>query len=96
MVHNLRTHHGKKVREWLVKHKDRIEVFYLPPYSSELNPDEYFNHVLKRNVHSKFNSRTKADIRHKAQSFVRSLQYNTDRVKAFFNHRKLGFLNCNI
>ena len=45
ILDNLRTHHGKKVQEWLSKHKERIEVFYLPPYSPELNPDEYFDSI---------------------------------------------------
>ena len=30
-------HHGK---EWGEKHKEEIEVFYLPPYVPEYNPDE--------------------------------------------------------
>ena len=64
ILDNLRVHHGKKVRAWLEKHKDSIEVFYLPPYSPELNPDEYFNHALKLDVHSGISPRTEKDIRH--------------------------------
>ena len=30
---NLLVHHSKIVQEWLEKHKDRIEVFYLTPYA---------------------------------------------------------------
>ncbi|EHQ52478.1 transposase [Ectothiorhodospira sp. PHS-1] len=41
ILDNLRVHHAYKVRDWLSDHKDEIEVFYLPPYSPELNPDEY-------------------------------------------------------
>jgi transposase len=26
---------------WLEKNKDKIEVFFLPPYSPELNPGEH-------------------------------------------------------
>jgi transposase len=96
ILDNLRVHHGKKVKAWLAKHKDRIEVFYLPPYSPELNPDEYFNHALKREVHSGLNPRNKADIRHKAQSFVRRLQHNAEKVNVFFKHHKLLYLNCDV
>jgi transposase len=96
ILDNLRTHHGKIVQAWLTKHKDRIELFYLPSYSPELNPDEYFNHALKLDVHSGISPRTKEDIRHKAQSFVRRLQHNSDKVKAFFNHPKVAYQNCNI
>ena len=31
ILDNLRVHHGKIVAEWLNKHKDKIEVFFLPP-----------------------------------------------------------------
>lgn len=42
IVDNLRVHHSKIVKEWNEKHKEEIELFYLPPYSPELNPDENF------------------------------------------------------
>ncbi|MDY6910967.1 MAG: transposase [Chloroflexota bacterium] len=40
---NLRVHHGKVVKEWIESHQDEIELFFLPSYSPELNPDEYLN-----------------------------------------------------
>ena len=43
ILDNLRVHHCAPVKEWLEKHKAMIEVFYLPAYSPELNPDEYLN-----------------------------------------------------
>lgn len=49
---NLRVHHSELVKKWLDKHKDKIEVFYLPSYSPELNPNEYLNNSLKGRAHS--------------------------------------------
>lgn len=40
-------HKSKKVKEWLRHHLDRIEIFYLPGYCPELNPDELLNHDVK-------------------------------------------------
>ena len=40
IVDNLRVHHSELVHEWLEQHPEQIEVFYLPSYSPELNPDE--------------------------------------------------------
>jgi len=56
---NLRVHHAKVVKAWLEENKHRIEVFYLPAYSPELNPDEYLNCDLKAGVHSGLPSRSK-------------------------------------
>ena len=41
-----RVHTSKQVPAWTEAHKDRIELFFLPPYSPELNPDEYVNRKL--------------------------------------------------
>jgi transposase len=50
ILDNLRVHHSKKVSEWLGRHKDEIEVFFLPPYAPEYNPDELLNSDLKRGI----------------------------------------------
>ena len=91
IVDNLRVHHGKIVAEWLKKHKDEIEVFFLPPYAPESNPTEYLNHALKQDVHSGDLPKTKKDIKHKIHSFMRGLKYRRDRVKAFFLHKRLVY-----
>jgi transposase len=43
ILDNLNVHKSRDVRLWLDAHRQQIEVFYLPPYSPELNPDEYLN-----------------------------------------------------
>jgi len=52
ILDNLRVHHNKKVTAWLEKHKKEIEVFFLPSYSPEFNPDEYLNGDLKGRIKS--------------------------------------------
>jgi transposase len=47
ILDKLRVHHSKPVKEWLAVNKHAIEVFYLPSYSPELNPDEMANADLK-------------------------------------------------
>jgi len=91
ILDNLRVHHGKIVNAWLADHKDQIELFYLPPYAPESNPDEYLNHALKRDVHSGDLPRTKKDIHHKIQSFMRRLQHNKSKVVAFFQAKPLNY-----
>ena len=92
ILDNLRVHHGKLVAEWLRKNKDRIEVFFLPPYSPELNPDEYLNHALKIDVHSGKHPRAKNDLTHKIHSFMRKLQHDKKRVCSFFRNDNLSYL----
>jgi transposase len=91
ILDNLKVHHGKKVKAWIEKHKDRIELFFLPPYAPEYNPDEYLNHALKRDVHSGLKPRTKAGLRSKSESFLRGLQHDSRKVKAFFKHKSVVY-----
>jgi transposase len=52
ILDNLKVHHSKLAASWLEHRKDKIEVFFLPPYAPGYNPDEYLNHALKISVHS--------------------------------------------
>lgn len=40
---NHSAHKSREVKEWLDKNKDKMEIFYLPRYSPDLNPDELVN-----------------------------------------------------
>jgi len=62
ILDNLRVHQGKEVKEWLELNKKMIEVFYLPSYSPELNPDEYLNGDLKQRVRSGIPGRSEKDL----------------------------------
>ena len=53
IIDNLRVHKSKLVKQWVQAHKDRIKLFFLPPYSPELNPDEYVNRALKTDIRSR-------------------------------------------
>ena len=92
ILDNLKVHHGKLAAAWLEKHKDKIEVFFLPPYAPEYNPDEYLNHALKISVHSGHLPYTTEDISHKIQSFIRKLQHYPSLVSRLFLHPTLSYL----
>ena len=58
IVDNLRVHHAKAVQDWLARHKVEIEIFYLPAYAPEHNPDEYLNNDLKQTIKNKPRAKT--------------------------------------
>lgn len=91
ILDNLRAHHSKKVTNWLSDKKEKIEVFYLPPYSPEYNPDEYLNGDLKRNIGVKAQARSVDDIEKSTRSFMKKLQLNRVHVKSYFKHKQ-GFI----
>ena len=93
ILDNRKVHHGKIVDAWLEKRKEKIEVFFLPPYAPEYNPDEYLNHALKISVHSGQLPYTTQDISRKMQSFMRKLQHHPLAVSNFFLHPSLSYLS---
>ena len=91
VVDNLRTHHSKPVKEWLDAHKDEIEVFYLPSYSPELNPDEYLNCDMKAAVHSGLPSRNEKELKTKVVTHMRKLQKLPKRITKYFKHPRINY-----
>jgi transposase len=91
ILDNLKVHHSKLVEEWLVEHGKKIEVFFLPAYSPELNPDEYLNCDLKAGVHSGAPARDKEGLKKKVVSHMRKLQKLPGRVASYFKHPKIQY-----
>jgi transposase len=86
ILDNLRVHHSKPVKQWLARHIDEIEVFYLPSYSPELNPDEMANADLKQAVTKLAPARTKLQLVKATARHLRSVQRQPERIKKYFEH----------
>jgi transposase len=82
----LKVHEAAAVDDWVTKHTDQIELFYLPRYSPELNPDEYLNNDLKGGVNATGLPENKADLRSRIQAFMRRLLHLPEHVRNFFQH----------
>jgi transposase len=91
IIDNLKCHHAKIVTAWLEKHKSEIEVFYLPPYCPEYNPDEYLNGNLKRELADKGFSENEDQIEAKARSIMKTFQNNTVHIKNFFQAKSVKY-----
>ena len=50
ILDNLRAHHSKLMTAWVAERADQIELFYLPSYSPQLNPEERLNADLKQEM----------------------------------------------
>jgi transposase len=70
ILDNLGVHHSKPVKAWLAEHVEQMEVFYLPSYSPELNPDERLNAGLKHALGSRVALRTKAKLKLATENHV--------------------------
>ena len=92
ILDNLKVHHRQIVKEWLGKRENEIEVFYLPSYAPEYNPDEYLNGNLKRDIASKEHAHTIDKMESNARSFMERMESDSEHVKSFFRHKKLNYI----
>jgi transposase len=54
VLDNVRYHHAKLLKKWLLKNK-KLEIVYLPPYSPELNPiEKAWWYMRKKITHNRF------------------------------------------
>jgi transposase len=84
VLDNLRVHHAKKVTSWLAERKDKIEVFFLPPYAPEYNPDELLNSDLKRGISKRPSPRSDKELEHNVRSHLKTVQLRPDKIQGFF------------
>ena len=78
-------HKTKKLNEWLAENSNRIEVFFLPPYSPELNPQEYVNQDVKTNVIGKKRPINKDQMRSNVEDFMTKRKNDKRQVQKYFH-----------
>jgi len=77
-------HKTLKVQQFVEKQDGKLKLFFLPPYSPELNPDELVwndvkNHGLSRHLVDSLD-----DLKNKVLARLHSLQKQTEKVASFF------------
>lgn len=91
IVDNLRVHKAKAVNGWLAERLDKIELFYLPPYSPELNPDEYLNNTVKGRLRNQPAASNHSELRSQLAKVMRSTQKNPALIRSLFNHPAVAY-----
>ncbi len=91
ILDNLKVHHSKLVKQWVEKNINKIELFFLPSYSPEINPDEYLNNDLKSGIGLKQSPKNEKQMKTNVKSHMVFLQKNPHRVARFFHHKSIKY-----
>ena len=91
IVDHLSVHEAAAVDQWLVDKADRIEVFYLPKYAPERNPDEYLNCDVKANINTDGLPKDREGLRGKLHRFMQRLGKLPARVASYFQHKYIAY-----
>jgi transposase len=101
LIHNVTTkiflvldghpvHRSSQVKKFVQSTKEKLRLFYLPPYSPELNPDELvWNNVKSKIGRSSINGPD--DFQEKVRFYLKSLQRNPDKICGFFREPNLRY-----
>lgn len=83
-------HKATKVKRWADEHTGRIELFFLPGYSPDLNPDELVNQDTKQAMR-KHRPRDQQELVDQVRGHLRSRQKTPDVVKRFFDEEHVRY-----
>lgn len=89
IVDNHKVHHAKKVQSWLEKNKGKIELFFLPAYSPELNPDELLNQDVKSNAVGRKRAHTLSELKQNLTRYLFGTQKSPHIVRAYFQKKEV-------
>jgi transposase len=84
-------HRSKKVKQWVACHGDEIQLFRLPGYSPELNPDELLNHDVKSNALGRKRPHDQEEMIDDVRSYLRSTQRRPNTVKNYFREEHVAY-----
>jgi len=85
-------HKANLIKEYVDTTEGKLELYYLPPYSPQLNPDEQVWKNVKERVAKQF-PKDKDEMRAMLQKALERLQSLPEIVRGFFAHPACGFLN---
>ena len=86
VLDNHSVHRSREVHEFVTNTEGKIRLFFLPPYSPELNPDEHVWNYLKNHKIGRQTTNSSFDLSKRVESILRSLQRLPEKVKSFFRH----------
>jgi transposase len=85
------SHRAKLVKAFVATHSDRIALYYLPPYSPELNPDELLNQDVKSNALGRRRPRNQQELIADTRSYLHRRQRQPDAVARYFNEDNVRY-----
>ena len=91
IVDNLRVHKAKAVLAWVAERTELIELFHLPSYSPELNPDEYLNNTVKSKMRNLKVASTQDELRAQLTKVMKSTQRKRGLIRNLFKHPNVAY-----
>lgn len=84
-------HRSKKVKAWVAARVDQIELFQLPGYSPQLNPDELLNQDVKSNALGRRRPADQNEMIADVRGYLRGTQRQPQIVRNYFQETHVRY-----
>lgn len=91
IIDNHKVHHAKKVTAWVEKYPDRVQLFFLPPYSPEMNPQELVNQEIKGHPGNFRLMTSMEDLAINLRYYLTQIQFNSFKIRAYFQKESVKY-----
>ncbi len=91
ILDNHRVHHSKKVKNYIEKHKDQLEIFYLPAYCPDMNPQELVNQDVKANANNFRALKSLKDLTINLRYYLTQIQFNEFKIRNYFTKKEVRY-----
>jgi len=78
-------HRSAKVKKVVESMKGKLQLFFLPPYSPELNPDEFVWNEVKNNGIGRMSLSGPEDMKRKVVDYLKNMQRFPELIRSFFH-----------
>jgi transposase len=92
IVDNAPYHKSKETRDWVKERGNRIELFFLPSYSPDLNPDEWVWKNVKNDNISRVVPQRSGHLFEIADRALRMLRATPGKIRSFFADPRLAYI----
>jgi transposase len=84
-------HKAGETARWLKSQEANLRMYFLPPYSPELNPDEMLNQDVKTNAVGRRRAIDQADLIANVRGYLRSTQKMPHVVRSYFQEKHVRY-----
>jgi transposase len=84
-------HRSIRVKRWLNGKSHRINLYFLPAYGPELNPDEMLNQDIKSSTVSRRRTRNQEELISTVRKHLRSRQRQPYIVRKYFKEQHVQY-----
>lgn len=92
VLDNASIHHSQETRNYVQSVSEKLEFFFLPPYSPELNPDELLWNQVKNHTLGRQTFRTKKNLRDTLLDTFESLSAMPEKIRSFFQRDSTKYI----